>query len=246
MWDWSCVSSMSDVRVALCQALDEERFVIDKSGVKTVEIIGASFLAEESAIFGQPNDDYIKRELAWYESQSLNVNDIPGGPPEIWKRVATPEGRINSNYGWMIWNPSNCFQYENVLAELKKNPFSRRAVMIYQRPEMWYDFDDGGMSDFVCTNAVQYLIRDGELHAVVQMRSNDAIFGYKNDWAWQKHVLEKLAVDLGVPPGQIIWNAGSLHVYERHFYLLDWYWNEGETSVTPAHYSFVYPNSQWV
>jgi thymidylate synthase len=52
------------------------------------------------------------------------------------------------------------------------------------------------------------------------MRSNDAVFGYKNDWAWQKHVLDSLCKELNVPAGQIYWNVSSLHIYERHFGLL--------------------------
>jgi thymidylate synthase len=112
-------------------------------------------------------------------------------------------------------------QYEQALQELKKNPESRRAIMIYTRPSMWLDYNKNGRSDFMCTNAVQYLLRNGKLHAVVQMRSNDAVFGYKNDRAWQQHVLEKLAGDLGVPVGDLYWNVGSLHVYARHYHLVD-------------------------
>jgi thymidylate synthase len=82
------------------------------------------------------------------------------------------------------------------------------------------------MSDFMCTNAVQYLIRDGKLHALVYMRSNDAVFGYKNDYAWQKYVLQQLLNDLNnnwmnLEEGNIYWNVASMHVYERHFHLID-------------------------
>jgi len=89
--------------------------------------------------------------------------------------------------------------------------------MIYTRPTMWYDYNFNGMSDFMCTNAVQYMIRDGELIAIVQMRSNDVVFGYRNDYAWQKHVIDKLAAELNIIGTKIIWHVGSLHVYERHF-----------------------------
>ncbi len=205
-------------------------------GGTTIEIVNASFIADEEAIFGTVNWDYVKREEEWYNSMSLNVNDIPGGAPQIWKAVADKDGFINSNYGWCIHSKSNGFsdvvhlpdeprkpesQYAHCLQELKKNPESRRAVMIYTRPTMWLDYNRGGRSDFMCTNAVQYLQRDGSLHAVVQMRSNDAVFGYKNDRAWQQHVLEKLAADLGVPVGNLYWNVGSLHVYSRHYHLVD-------------------------
>mgnify|MGYP006277829637 FL=1 len=95
--------------------------------------------------------------------------------------------------------------------------------MIYNRPTMHDDYNKGGMSDFMCTNAVQYLIRNNKLNALVYMRSNDAVFGYKNDYAWQKHLLEELVKDLrnewldDIQIGDIYWNVASLHVYERHF-----------------------------
>ena len=76
------------------------------------------------------------------------------------------------------------------------------------------------MSDFICTDSVQYFIRDGKLIAVVRMRSNDVVFGYKNDKAWEDYVHAQLASDLGVSVGSMIWHAGSLHVYEKHLNLV--------------------------
>jgi thymidylate synthase len=185
-----------------------------------LELRSASFIADEPAIFGKPNEDYIKREIDWYMSCSRNVNDIPGETPAIWKQVATKDGLINSNYGWCIFSFENGNQFHRVENELRANPDSRRAVMIYTRPNMWEDYNKDGMSDFMCTNAVQYMIRHGILEAHVQMRSNDVVFGYKNDFAWQLHVLEMLADKLQVEAGNIFWNVGSLHVYERHFHLV--------------------------
>jgi thymidylate synthase len=52
------------------------------------------------------------------------------------------------------------------------------------------------------------------------MRSNDVIFGYKNDYAWQQYVLHNLAIDLYLEPGRMIWQVQNLHVYERHFDLI--------------------------
>lgn len=227
-------------------------------GNTTIEIINASFIADDVTIFGDVNWDYVKREEQWYDSQSLNVNDIPGGAPQIWKAVADKDGFINSNYGWCIYSSDNGFdslpynednelnsQYKSVVKELKKNPESRRAIMIYTRPSMWLDYNYNGRSDFMCTNDVQYMIRDSELHAIVRMRSNDAIFGYRNDYAWQKHVQEKLATELGVKCGPIHWNVGSLHVYARHYYLVDHFAKTGNISITKAEYDSLYPNSEF-
>lgn len=214
-------SKVADVRKWFRDLKSRGQYVQDKSGVKLIEVVGATFEADEETIFGPVNRDYVERELQWYKSQSCNVNDIPGGSPAVWKQVATPTGEINSNYGFLIWSEENGRQYDNVLAELKEKPTSRRACMIYTRPSIWKEFNRDGMSDFICTNAVQFLIRDEKLSTVVQMRSNDVVFGYRNDVAWQKYVQVKLAADLGIEVGPVIWHAGSLHVYERHFHLVD-------------------------
>lgn len=211
-----------NVEVVRCWFRDlkaREEYVVDKSGCKTLEVIGATFIADEPAIFGKVND-YVQRELIWYNSMSLNVNDIPGNIPQIWKNVADPDGNINSNYGWCIFSDENFNQYEHVKEELSKRSTSRRSSMIYTRPKMWLDYDKNGMSDFMCTSDVQYLIRNNELIVDVRMRSQDLIFGYKNDFSWQKHVQEKLAKELNVGVGKMVWHVGSLHCYEKHFDLI--------------------------
>jgi len=53
------------------------------------------------------------------------------------------------------------------------------------------------------------------------MRSNDVVFGYRNDYAWQKYVADCLTEDLRLTKEpKIVWHVGSLHVYERHFNLV--------------------------
>jgi len=212
--------TVDDVRRWFCDLKIEQECVVDKTGCKMLEVVGATFIADEPAIFGTVNNDYVAREIAWYESMSCNVNDIPGGAPTTWKACASADGHVNSNYGFLIWSDENHNQYDHVLAELRRSPESRRAEMIYTRPSIWNEYNRDGMSDFICTDSVQYFIRSGQLIADVRMRSNDVVFGYKNDKVWQDHVHKRLAFDLGVPVGQMIWHAGSLHVYERHWHLV--------------------------
>jgi thymidylate synthase len=61
------------------------------------------------------------------------------------------------------------------------------------------------------------------------MRSNDVVFGYKNDYAWQLYVLNELIRDYNdcraeadndITAGDIIWQVQNMHVYERHFHLV--------------------------
>jgi thymidylate synthase len=236
---------VEDMRLQLGHELAMRNFVTDKSGVKTIEIVGASFTANERSIFGEVNTEWSQREVRWYLSESLNVNDIPMPIPEIWKQVADKDGFINSNYGWMLLSKENGGQFRRVVEELQRNPLSRRALAIYTRPSMWDDYNKNGRSDFCCTNAVQYLVRDGRVHAVVQMRSNDAVFGYKGDFYWQRYALSLVAAALSIDMGEITWQVGSLHVYERHFYMVDHFMRTGEHAIKKADYAAKYPDSEW-
>ena len=144
-------------------------------------------------------------------------------------------GEINSNYGLLIYSDKFYSQYHNALDELLVNTDSRRATMIYTRPSIWVEYNENGKNDFICTNAVTYYIRGGKIHCVVQMRSNDVVYGYKNDYAWQRYVLENFTKDYNklylenawdseyrkeMDVGDIIWQVQNLHVYERHFNLV--------------------------
>lgn len=242
------MDNVMDARDDLAWKLEKRDFVADKTGVRLVEIVGASFTADEDHLFGYPNQDYISREIAWYESMSLKVGDIPPPVPEIWRRVASPStGEINSNYGYLLFGQENGRQFARVAGELAANPSSRRAIAIYTRPSMWSEYNRDGMSDFICTNAVQYFIRDDRLEVVVQMRSNDAWAGYRNDYAWQRYAARKLAAELGVSENsiEITWQAGSLHLYEQQFYLAHHFFATGETSIAKAEYARLYPDSEW-
>jgi len=212
---------VQDIRNMFIDAYKNNEFTIDRTGSKTIEILGATFIADEDFIIRKPAYEYIERELEWYKSMSLYVDDIPGNTPAIWKAISSKDGMINSNYGWCVWSKENGNQYENVLNELKSNPDSRRATMIYNRPSMHTDFNKDGMNDFMCTFANTFFIRNGELHSHYIMRSNDSVFGYNNDFAWAKHVQSELAKELNVNVGKLIWTVSNIHVYERHFNFIE-------------------------
>lgn len=215
----------ADVRDYFVRKLASKEFVLDRSGCSMIELIGASFVADAPAIFGTPNQAYIDKEVAWYDSMSTNIYDMPD-PPKQWIATANAAGDINSNYGYLLYHHDNHNQYTHVFSELLSNPASRRACAVYNRPSIWLDHDADGKNDFICTNAVTYYIRNNSLHAVVQMRSNDVVFGYKNDFAWQSAVLSRLTANLNrhweseLRTGTMVWQAQNLHVYERHFGLV--------------------------
>ena len=214
--------------------LFKNKYKNDEFRGNTVELQNIHFICDKDYIVREPNYDYAKREIEWYESQSLNVNDIPEGAPTIWKQVATSLGYINSNYGWCIFGEDNGKQYEHCLKSLLKDHMTRQAVMIYTRPQMQTDWNKNGMHDFMCTHYVHCFLNEVqhpennvevyELKYIVYQRSCDAVFGFNNDFQWHKYVYDKLyndLIDAGIPMSEnkpfIEYNCGSLHVYDRHF-----------------------------
>lgn len=222
----------SDIAQELKELYKNKVFREGKYG-KTVEIQNAHFLADKDWIIREPNYEYANREIEWYESQSLYVKDIPGKVPKIWEMCADKDGKINSNYGWCIWSDENKNQFDHCVKRLLDDPHTREACMIYTRPSMQTDCTYHGMHDFMCTYSTQVFlneVRDDinvyQLDYTVFMRSNDSVFGYTSDILWHRHVQSKMVdelnrYNLNVIKGDIIWNAASLHVYERHFKFLE-------------------------
>lgn len=214
------------------EKLQNKDFVIDKSNVKMIELLYPTIenLNPQQSILNfkvkKTNEIYIQKELEWYLSQDLSIQEI-GKYARIWKDVANKNGYINSNYGWIVFSKDNFNQYEHCLNELIFNKESRRAEMIYQRPSIWYEYNKDGMNDFICTNNVLCLIRNNKLLYIINQRSSDIIYGFFNDFYWHCYVYMKLYNDLknkeyyDLEIGEIIFKPDSLHIYERHFNLLE-------------------------
>ena len=206
-----------------------------------IELGPMTFEANRDSLFRAPNADYVKAEIAWYMSGDPTVDGLVaqyGHLPIVWKQVAGPaNGKVHSQYGIRVFGrrsygprgrPSMVFQsqYERVVNELKHNPDSRRAIIMYAGRGTMYERTEFGGDDQLCTISVQLLRSrwDGLIYHV-HMRSNDAVFGYVNDAAWHhylitRHLLHDLPEQLTQAKPRIIWTTGALTVYPRHVHLL--------------------------
>ena len=105
-----------------------------------------------------------------------------------------------------------------VVNELKRNPYSRRAVIDIRVPEK-----DCFSDDPACLQHIQYFIRDGRLDCCVLFRSNDATRAtFMNSFGLimlQKEMADKLNVDMG----SFTLRANSFHCYESEFTNLENY-----------------------
>ena len=155
------------------------------------------------------NKEYAKAEWQWYLSGDPKVStlgDIYGKVPEIWKRMANPEGKVNSNYGYQ-WERNN--QLEKVIDLLKREKYTRQAtISIYDGKEI-----DDYKYDTPCTYAVQFTIVDNRLNMCVTMRSNDLWYGFCNDQYQFSELQRLVAKRINMDIGTYYHFAHNLHIY---------------------------------
>lgn len=109
-------------------------------------------------------------------------------------------------------------QVEFVIDELKRNPYSRRAVIVVRDVEV-----DAGNTDPACLQHLQYFVHEGKLDCVAMFRSNDACKAtFMN--AFALIMLQKRIADaLGVEVGTYTHRANRFHCYEKDLALLHGY-----------------------
>ena len=155
------------------------------------------------------NEEYAEAEWQWYLSGDPKIStlgDIYGKIPEIWKRMANPDGKVNSNYGYQ-WERNG--QLDMILETLKHNKDTRQAcISIYDGKEISdYAFDTP------CTYAIQFTIMHGRLDMCVTMRSNDLWYGFCNDQYQFSKLQELMAFRLDIDTGVYYHFAHNMHLY---------------------------------
>lgn len=173
---------------------------------------------------------YIAAEFMWY---FLGRNDVKfiQDYAKFWLTIQNPDGTVNSSYGNLIFNIKNSHgytQYAWALNSLLKDKNTRQAIMHFNSSDHQYDSN----KDFVCTMYANFLIRDNKLKMSVKMRSNDVILGLPTDIAFftvlQQQLLNHLRrlkyPDLEL--GSYTHIVDSLHVYKKHYELVEKMLNE--------------------
>lgn len=100
-------------------------------------------------------------------------------------------------------------QWWGIRETLTHDPYSRQAVLqIFRVPK-------APTKDVPCTINMQFLIRGGKLHTLVNMRSSDVWLGLPYDVFNFTMLANILAAQLHVRLGGLTMHLGSSHLYER-------------------------------
>lgn len=202
-------------------------------------LYSVNWLADQHSMIGNVNEDWVRRELEWFRSGSDKLEDMEGPVPKLFQACAGHDGRVNSAYGYILFGrgenlPAPPSLYDRVLLTLQHEGLhTRHAVAIISDRDIHELATHNGRNDFICTNALNFMIDDNKrLHIIAQMRSMDAVFGYRADYSMWDDLMKRLIIDLNnymesrwpeaapIIRGNITFQVANLHVYPRHFELL--------------------------
>lgn len=174
------------------------------------------------------NTSMLETSLTFYVENAIAEPFIsklfPGGHRELQQyTMEIVDGILDFKVG-----DGNCWEYTYhqrfayqlpwIYSELKKNPYTRRAVMNIR------DFEvDTSNTHPACLQSIQFFIRDGKLHLKIMMRSNDAVQAAFMNAVGFIALQRKVAADLGYQVGSYTHTANSFHAYERSFKTLEKY-----------------------
>jgi thymidylate synthase len=153
-------------------------------------------------------------ELLWYLTRDNQLAFILPYIPR-YEEESEDHLTVHGGYGRRLFNQRGENQIENVLALLRETPSSRRAVI------QLFDAEDISSArtrrhpEIPCTTTLQLLIRDGLMHMVTTMRSNDAYVGLPHDVFCFTMLQEIIARSVERELGSYSHFVGSMHLYEK-------------------------------
>ncbi len=213
--------SLDDIQAAALDLLLSSGEQVSPRGTGTREVLGAGFCLRNprkrcvTVPARQWSLPLAIGEFSWHASGSDSVDALEYYAKR-WRAFADSASRIpGSCYGRMIFQKGQAgsSQWEQIVELLGRDRNSRRAVAILASPA---SSANTTAQDVACATSIQFLVRDGKLTAVVNMRSNDVIWGLPYDVFLFTMMQELLANTLKLDLGAYYHFAGSLHLYDQH------------------------------
>lgn len=168
-----------------------------------------------------PRERYLDRDGSWNLAFQLQEHWAywAGANPGHVHRYNTAmedwmeDGELpGSAYGDRLRNTAGHDQLERAERMLRDSPGTRRALMAVHQPAE----EDYGGGDVACTAYLHPFARDGELHMVAAVRSQDLYWGYAYDAANNQFIQELMAERLGLEPGTYWHFMDSCHYYTEY------------------------------
>lgn len=201
--------------------LDRGRRRADRTGTGTLSVFGYQMRFDLAQGFPLVTTKrlHVKSiiyELLWFLRGDTNVRYLQEHGVRIWDEWADGEGELGPVYGrqWRSWRTADggaVDQISQVVAEIKRNPDSRRLIV-----SAWNVGEIAQMALPPCHVLFQFYVADGALSCQLYQRSADVFLGVPFNIASYALLTMMLAQVCGLRPGEFIHTLGDAHLYLNH------------------------------
>jgi thymidylate synthase len=155
-------------------------------------------------------------ELLWFLRGETNIAYLNKNGVSIWNEWADENGELGPVYGkqWRSWEGKDgktIDQISDVIAEIKRNPDSRRLIV-----NAWNVAELPSMALMPCHTMFQFYVADGKLSCQLYQRSADVFLGVPFNIASYALLTLMVAQVTSLAPGEFIHSFGDVHIYNNH------------------------------
>ena len=193
----------------------------DRTGTGTLSLFGAQLRFDLQRGFPllttkKVHLKSIIHELLWFLDGETNIAYLKKNGVTIWDEWADEKGELGPVYGyqWRSWpapNGHHIDQISNVLAEIRRNPDSRRLIV-----SAWNVADIDRMALAPCHAFFQFYVADGKLSCQLYQRSADFFLGVPFNIASYALLTMMVAQVTGLKAGDFVHTFGDCHLYLNH------------------------------
>ncbi|MBQ3681845.1 thymidylate synthase [Succinimonas sp.] len=194
----------------------------DRTGVGTKSVFGYQMRFDLSQGFPlvttkKCHTKSIIYELLWFLKGDTNIRYLHEHNVTIWDEWADKDGNLGPVYGsqWRSWpdhHGGHIDQISQVIAEIKRNPDSRRLIV-----SAWNPADIPEMKLPPCHALFQFYVSEGRLSCQLYQRSCDTFLGLPFNIASYSFLISMIAEECDLLPGEFVWTGGDVHIYLNHF-----------------------------
>ncbi len=193
----------------------------DRTGTGTLSVFGHQMRFDLAAGFPLVTTKKIFTkaifyELLWFLRGETNVRWLQEHGVTIWDEWADENGELGPVYGrqWRSWpkgDGASIDQIEKLVADIKRNPDSRRLIVT-----AWNPADVDKMALPPCHCLFQFYVANGKLSCQLYQRSADIFLGVPFNIASYALLTMMVAQVTGLDPGEFIHTLGDAHLYLNH------------------------------
>jgi thymidylate synthase len=205
----------------LQRILDEGAVKTDRTGTGTLSVFGHQmrFNLQDGFPLLTTKKLHLRsiiHELLWFLTGDTNIRYLKENGVSIWDEWADDNGDLGPVYGfqWRSWpaaDGTSVDQISNVIAQIKKNPDSRRLMVVAYNPAY---VDQMALPP--CHSLFQFYVANGRLSCQLYQRSADTFLGVPFNIASYALLTHMVAQQCDLEPGEFIWTGGDTHLYSNH------------------------------